>query len=95
MGLKDKVLRTIDCVLRDSKYIGNLDVKQFEDTYVLKLYLNHPDAPLHISYQGDEQGFLDYLYKELSQRQLDKTKYFTARMVDPGNDFYHVTINEQ
>ena len=95
MVIKDKVLRTINSVLRDSEYIGNLDVEQFEDIYILKLYLNHPDVPLHISYQGDEQGFLDYLYKELSQRQLDKTVYCKAIMVDPGNDFYHVTINEQ
>lgn len=94
MELKDKVLRTINCALRDSQYIGNLDVEKIEDIYILRLYLNQPDVPLHFSFQGEEQEFLDYLYKDFSQRQLDRVKYFTARQTDPGNDFYHVTINE-
>jgi hypothetical protein len=94
MELKDKVLRTINCALRDREYIGQFDVKKFEDIYILKLYLNQPDHPISISYQGSEQEFLDCLYKEISQRQLDKTVYCTAVQTDPGNDFYHVTINE-
>lgn len=94
MGLKNRVRQTINRALKDRVYIGDFDVTKVEDTYVLKLYLNQPDKPLYFNYQGTEHDFLEYLYKDISQRQIDRTIYCVARSVDPGNDFYHVTINE-
>lgn len=84
-SLKEKVLDVIREALC-SEYIGRLDIVVDEDSYTLKLFLNQPEAPLYFSYQGTEEGFLNYLLKDLQQRQIDRTKYYKGVQTDPGND---------
>ena len=90
-SLKDKVLKTIEEALC-SRYIGDLDVIQNEDEYILKLYLNQRESPMYFSYQGSEQGFLANLKKDLRQRQIDRTKYFKGVQTDPGNEDIYITL---
>ena len=90
-SLKDKVLKTIEEALC-AKYIGDLDVINNDDEYTLKLYLNQKESPMYFSYQGTEQGFLLNLLKDLRQRQIDRTKYFTGIQTDPGNDDIYIAL---
>lgn len=83
--LECKVLKTIDDALQ-TKYIGGFSVEHDGNLYTLKLELNHPEAPLYFSFEGDEESFINYLTKDLQKRQLDKVKYYKCIQTDPGNN---------
>lgn len=90
--LEDKVRDVIKEAL-EAEYIGNLNIVQDEDSYTLKLDLNQHEAPMYFSYQGTEEGFLNYLFKDLSQRQINRAKYYKGVMVDTGNnDQYYIIL---
>jgi hypothetical protein len=93
-NLKDRVLQTINKALKHWCYTGKYDVECDSDHYVLKLYLNQPEAPLCLNYWGTENGFLKFIDKEIRTRCLQDIKYYTAIQTDPGNDFIHTVINE-
>lgn len=58
--------------------------QNFEDEYNLYLDLNQWRAPLILSYQGTQDGFLQYLKREFKSRQLTRTRYYTGIQTDPG-----------
>lgn len=89
--LNDKILKTIREALC-SEYVGGFDILIDEDSYTLKLDLNQHEAPLYFSYQGTEEGFLNFLYKDLQTRQIDRTKYYKGVQTDPGNDAFSYII---
>lgn len=91
--LEDKVRDVIKEAL-ESEYIGNLSIVQDEDSYTLKLDLNQHEAPMYFSYQGTEDKFLEYLSKDLRQRQIDRAKYYKGIMVDTGNDDQYYIVLE-
>ena len=91
-NLEDKIRNVIKEALC-SEYIGNLDILHDEDSYTLKLDLNQHEAPMYFSYQGSEEGFLDYLLRDLRQRQIDRAKYYKGIMTDTGNDdIYYIVL---
>lgn len=94
-SLKDRVLQVINNALKHWCYTGKYDVECNDDHYVLKLYLNQPEAPLYLNYWGTEDGFLKFIDKEIRTRRLPEVTYYTAIQTDPGNYFIHTTINEQ
>ena len=54
----------------DSEYIGKLKVVVDDDSYTLGLYLNLEMSPMVFSYQGDEQGFKDFIREEMKSKKL-------------------------
>lgn len=81
--LENKVLNIINCVT-DSKYISTFKVEKDEDTYILKLDLTQYLAPLVLSFEGDEEGFLKFIYDEFKNRKIERTHWYKAiREEDP------------
>ena len=92
-SINSRVLQVINNALKQWCYTGKYEVKHNDDQYVLKLYLNQPEAPLCLNYWGSEEGFLKFIEKEIQDRRLQEVKYYTAIQTDPGNDFVHTVIN--
>lgn len=82
-NLKTKILNVIKEALC-AEYIGELDVIKENDSFILKLYLNQREAPMYFAYQGTEEEFLNYLYKDLKKRQINRAQYFKGEQTDPG-----------
>lgn len=83
MDLLDKINKIIQetmCVEYVSDYTVEIDGNQ----YTLLMDLNQWRAPLGLSYQGDEDGFLKFLTKEFKSRQLNSVKYFKGIQTTPG-----------
>ena len=72
--------------LYKKKYVGRLKVVPLYNGYQMKMWLNHPEAPLVISAELSDQEFLPFIIKELQSRHLELTEYFTGyRTEDPNN----------
>ena len=56
----------------ESEYIGKLKVVVDDESYTLGLYLNLEMSPMIFYYQGNEQGFKDYIREEMKNRKLQK-----------------------
>jgi hypothetical protein len=86
MDIADKIQQTIECALC-TKYVSGFTLEiDDDDIWCLKLNLNQSDAPLSLTYEGDESGFLNFLEKELKSRQIDRVHYFTGEQTTPGTD---------
>ena len=60
------------------KYIGRLKVVPIANGYQMKMWLNHPEAPLVIAAELSDSKFLSFIMKELKSRHLELTEYFTG-----------------
>lgn len=76
-GLEKKVKELIEC-LYNCEYIGKLTVEVKPCSFTLKLFNSDVHIPAIIyCYQGrDEEGFLDFLKKELEKSNLIRTKHY-------------------
>lgn len=74
----------------DSEYIGKLKVVVDDDSYTLGLYLNLEMSPMVFSYQGDEQGFKDFIREEMKSKKLQNIfRYEVIRdILLPGMEEY-------
>ena len=74
----------------DSEYIGKLKVVVDDDSYTLGLYLNLEMSPMVFSYQGDEQGFKDFIREEMKSKKLQNVfRYEVIRdILLPGMEEY-------
>lgn len=74
------------------KYVGKLKVIELSEGYQMKMWLNHPEAPLVIAAQLPDQEFLSFILKELRSRHLELTEYFTGyKIEDPYNNCDNTT----
>ena len=90
MALEDRIQQTIDDTMC-TQYIGGFILEIEDDTlWTLRLNLNQSEAPLSLSYEGDEDGFFRFLEKELRSRQLDRVKYYSGEQTTPGVDNHHI-----
>lgn len=92
MEIADKIYDIINSAL-EVEYISDFTLEIDEDEWKLSLDLNQKEASLTIIYQGTENGFYDFLYKELRSRQLDRTRYFTGEMTDPAVENNYVIFD--
>ena len=74
----------------DAEYIGKLKVVVDDDSYTLGLYLNLEMSPMVFSYQGDEQGFKDFIREEMKSKKLQNIfRYEVIRdILLPGMEEY-------
>ena len=78
--------------LYKKKYVGRLKVIPLTNGYQMKMWLNHPEAPLVITAELSDQEFLSFILKELQSRHLELTEYFTGyKMEDPYNNCDNIT----
>jgi hypothetical protein len=90
MALEDRIQQTIDGAMC-TQYIGGFTLEIEDDTlWTLRLNLNQSEAPLSLSYEGDEDGFFRFLEKELRSRQLDRVKYYSGEQTTPGVDNHYI-----
>lgn len=94
--LKDKIRELINQVTC-SKYIGELDLIIETECncsyFILKLGLNCKDAsPISFGYQGDEEGFLNYLKKEFRKRKLQNLQYTQSKLINSDSNNYYPII---
>lgn len=74
------------------KYIGRLKVVPIANGYQMKMWLNHPEAPLVIAAELSDSEFLSFIMKELKSRHLELTEYFTGyKIEDPHNNCDNTT----
>ena len=64
------------------KYIGRLKVVPIANGYQMKMWLNHPEAPLVIAAELSDSEFLSFIMKELKSRHLELTEYFTGYKIE-------------
>ena len=78
------------CIIEEvykSKYLGQLKIDDLLDCngkvtgYKLVLGLNNYERPLTIFLQGNQEDFLKNVRKELKNRRLHHTAYFTGYQV--------------
>lgn len=55
--------------------------------YELDLGLNKDERPLSIAAEGSADDFLKTIEKELKERSLDRTKYFTAIQLYDADEY--------
>lgn len=89
MDIADKIQQTIERILC-TKYVSGFTLEIDDDIWCLKLNLNQSDAPLSLTYEGDEPGFFSFLEKELKTRQLNRVRYFKGEQTTPGTDFHYI-----
>ena len=87
--LEKEILNIIN-EITDSEYIGKLKVVVDDDSYTLGLYLNLEMSPMVFSYQGDEQGFKDFIREEMKSKKLQNIfRYEVIRdILLPGMEEY-------
>ena len=74
------------------KYVGRLKVVPIANGYQMKMWLNHPEAPLVIAAELSDSEFLSFIMKELKSRHLEFTEYFTGyKIEDPHNNCDNTT----
>ena len=74
------------------KYIGKLKVVPIANGYQMKMWLNHPEAPLVIAAELSDSEFLSFIMKELKSRHLELTEYFTSyKIEDPHTNCDNIT----
>lgn len=74
------------------KYIGKLKVVPIANGYQMKMWLNHPEAPLVIAAELSDSEFLSFIMKELKSRHLELTEYFTGyKIEDPHTNCDNTT----
>lgn len=74
------------------KYVGRLKVVPIANGYQMKMWLNHPEAPLVIAAELSDSEFLSFIMKELKSRHLELTEYFTGyKIEDPHNNCDNTT----
>lgn len=83
LAIRD-LIRTLYCV----EYIGSLKVNETVSTfpgelpehigYRVDIGLNKDEKPLSIAGDGTSDDFLKLVERELKERSLTRTKYFTA-----------------
>lgn len=74
------------------KYVGKLKVVPIANGYQMKMWLNHPEAPLVIAAELSDSEFLSFIMKELKSRHLELTEYFTGyKIEDPHNNCDNTT----
>lgn len=74
------------------KYVGRLKVVPITNGYQMKMWLNHPEAPLVIAAELSDSEFLSFIMKELKSRHLELTEYFTGyKIEDPHNNCDNTT----
>lgn len=74
-----ELIRTTYC----KEYTGRIKVIETFDGgnhlgYRLELGLNKDERPLSIAGEGSDKEFLSFIERELKDRSLDRTEYFTA-----------------
>ena len=73
-------------------YVGKLKVVPIANGYQMKMWLNHPEAPLVIAAELSDSEFLSFIMKELKSRHLELTEYFTGyKIEDPHNNCDNTT----
>lgn len=90
MTTLEKEISNIINEATDSEYIGKLKVIVDDDSYTLGLYLNLEMSPMVFSYQGDEQGFKDFIREEMKSKKLQNVfRYEVIRdILLPGMEEY-------
>lgn len=74
------------------KYVGRLKVQELPSGYQMKMWLNHPEAPLVIAAELSDEKFVSFILKELRSRHLELTEYFTGyKIEDPHNNCDNTT----
>lgn len=75
--LEEDILKIIEDEI-GGKYIGKLQVNKDWDMYELLLHMNQEQAPLHLGYQGDEEGFKEFIKEEMHYRKRNDVKFWKA-----------------
>ena len=91
MELVDKVYEIIEKAMC-AYYTGDFTLTIDGNQWKLSLDLNQWKAPLVLVYEGDEEGFFEFLEKELRNRQLDRTKYYSGEMTTPGEGNQYIVL---
>lgn len=76
-NLEEDILKIIEDET-GCKYIGKLKVVKSFDMYELLLHMNQEQAPLHLGYQGDEEGFKNFIKEEMHFRKNNDVKFWKA-----------------
>lgn len=82
-----ELIRTLYC----KEYTGRIKVIETFDGdshlgYIIKLGLNKDERPLSIACECSEQEFPSFVKKELLDRHLELTEYFTAIQLYRANE---------
>lgn len=90
--LEKKIRELIDSVTC-SKYVSPLEVEEDNGMYVLRLSLNCKDAaPISFIYNGDEEGFFEFLRKEFKRRRLQEVMYSKQYIENSEVEFNYPVI---
>lgn len=100
MALYPRKESNLECRVRElinqvtnSQYISPLDIKEEDGIYTLRLGLNCKDAaPISFGYQGNEEGFLNFLEKEFRKRKLQNITYTTGALINGDSNLYYPII---
>lgn len=66
------------------RYVGSLRIERAEGCPPgWRMAILNPDRPLRLQFQGDEDGFLKFVEKELRARRLDHVEYYSGYKVPP------------
>lgn len=90
--LEDRIRELINKVT-DSIYISSLEVIRNDDIYVLKMGLNCKDAsPISIGYQGNEEGFMEFLCSEFQKRKLQNIRRNSITLLNGNSNVFYPII---
>lgn len=85
MELENEIRELINCAV-NGKYIGNLKIEKEEvegddPIWTLFLFLDRTMTPLILSYQGTEEKFKDFVFKEIKTRKLERVSFYRAEKI--------------
>lgn len=85
--LEEEILDIINKAV-EGKYISTLKVMHEDDWYTLLLYMDSHETPIALAYQGDVDGFKDFVYKEMRNRKMELVSYWGATMELPPDELH-------
>jgi hypothetical protein len=91
MELEDKILEMVN-EITGAKYTGRVTVEEDDGIWILKLSPTKEFSMLTLGYEGDENGFISFVNKELRKRKLNRGSAKITLI--NGNSFEHKPVIE-
>ena len=84
--IEEKIKYIIECIYQ-CEFKGRVKVNEDKDSYILRLSLNQDERPIFITYQGDQEDFVNYVIDEIKKRRLITTEYYTGIKYEQRVDY--------
>ena len=90
--LENKI-RDLITELTNTIYISNINIKYNHGIYTLQLGLNCKEAvPMSISYQGNEEEFIEFVKKEFIKRKPHEIRYTKGTLLNGDGEIHYPII---